>query len=219
MLSSRRTIHTIPNTTNAMFDFNLKSLDRININITCGNDYFWWRNEIIIRLSGCLSLPISFHSSFRSSTSPVVRMVDPLMEAMTQSGIIDGKTREDNTVTPAVKMSTIVLPKRLLLSSRSTHSSWLKNFKAGTSSKRDNTYLQSERLSSGVQKKVKLNNNEGSVTSSSSQFKPANYELRSPVLRRIFAGTFHTGTTFNVQVGRYIHTCRISWYHDITKNI
>ena len=65
-------------------------------------------------------------------------------------------------------------------------------------SKRVNTYSQAESLSSGVHKRVKLNNNEGPVKPYS-QLKPANYELRAPVLRHIFSGTFHSAA-FNVQV-------------------
>ena len=63
-------------------------------------------------------------------------------------------------------------------------------------SKRVNTYL-----SSGVHKKVKLNNNEGPVKPDSQvTVKPAEYELKSPVLRHIFAGTLYTVEPFNVQV-------------------
>ena len=110
-------------------------------------------------------------------------MVDPLMEAMTQSGIIDGNVTEDNPLNN-LKKSTLVLPKRFLEASRSGHSSWFR-VKSEIPSKR----LRVERM------------NEGPVKTSGSQIKPADYELRAPVLRHILAGTFYTATAFNLQVG------------------
>ena len=105
------------------------------------------------------------------SSSPQIcniTMADPLMLAMRQSGIIDSS---QSVKQKQIKMSTVLIPKRTIKTSRSR---------------------QIERLSSGVGKKINRN-------TSGSTIKPENYDLIDPVLRRIFAGTFHTAS-FNVQV-------------------
>ena len=122
-------------------------------------------------------------------------MVDPLMEAMAQSGIIESHITPTPVTQIPIKMSTVLLPKRIISRSASLKRSYL-TVKSELPSKGVNTYFQAESLSSG--KRVKLNNNEGPVKPYS-QLKPANYELRAPVLRHIFSGTFHSAA-FNVQV-------------------
>ena len=122
-------------------------------------------------------------------------MVDPLMEAMAQSGIIESHITPTPVTQIPIKMSTVLLPKRIISRSASLKRSYL-TVKSELPSKGVNTYFQAESLSSS--KRVKLNNNEGPVKPYS-QLKPANYELRAPVLRHIFSGTFHSAA-FNVQV-------------------
>ena len=94
-------------------------------------------------------------------------MADPLMLAMRQSGIIETSHPQNQ-----IKMSTVLLPKRIIRASRSG---------------------QRHFLSSSVDKKINRNNSGSSIN-------PKNYELINPVLRRIFAGTFPTGVAFNLQV-------------------
>ena len=150
------------------------------------------RRTFLSRFPACRSAGSSSASATVTSPRwkclmPTARLSKTCM-AMRQSGIIDSSQPVKQK---QIKMSTVLIPKRTIKTSRRRLPST------------DNTLLQVERLSSGVGKKINRN-------TSGSTIKPENYDLIDPVLRRIFAGTFHTATSFNVQVRSEELVCLVS---------
>ena len=131
-------------------------------------------------------------------------MKDPLMLAMSQSGIIANNIIENQKeqILPVkpIKMSSVVLPKRIIkVPSNASQRLQLRPLSV--------VKAENEGPQTIIRLKRPSSSSLGNLEGNSKKLKPlmnnnnlAEFGLKGPVLSQIFRGTFDTSVSFNVQV-------------------
>ena len=148
------------------------------------------------------------HQFWCQSDSQTVRMSDPLMLAMSQSGIIETEFPDSHQIVPVkpVKMSTVVLPKRVLQGLTNVNpqrimltGKWKEESGVSPTIIRLKRPGPGELQGNPKRLKVTMNNNQH-TPAEYGLMEPRSFGMMEPVLSRIFGGTFDTSAAFNVQV-------------------